>query len=77
MPPLFDLIQRQSGTPWEEMYKVFNMGHRMEIYLAPEHAQAIIDIAAGFGIAARIVGRVEAAPANRLTIISDKGTFEY
>lgn len=77
VPPLFDLIQRQSGTPWEEMYKVFNMGHRMEIYIAPEHAQAIIDIAAGFGIAARIVGRVEAAPANRLTIISDKGTFEY
>ena len=75
VPPLFDLIQRQSGTPWEEMYKVFNMGHRMEIYLAPEHAQAIIDIAAGFGIEARIVGRVEAAPANRLTIISDKGTF--
>lgn len=77
VPPLFDLIQRQSGTPWEEMYKVFNMGHRMEIYLAPEHAQAIIDIAAGFSIEARIVGRVEAAPANRLTIISDKGTFEY
>lgn len=77
VPPLFDLIQRQSGTPWEEMYKVFNMGHRMEIYLAPEHAQAIIDIAAGFGIEARIVGRVEAAPSNRLTIISDKGTFEY
>ncbi len=77
VPPLFDLIQRQSGTPWEEMYKVFNMGHRMEIYLAPEHAQAIVDIAAGFGIEARIVGRVEAAPANRLTIISDKGTFEY
>ena len=77
VPPLFDLIQRQSGTPWEEMYKVFNMGHRMEIYLAPEHAQAIIDIAAGFGIEAHIVGRVEAAPANRLTIISDKGTFEY
>ena len=77
VPPLFDLIQRQSGTPWEEMYKVFNMGHRMEIYLAPEHAQAIIDIAAGFGIEARIVGRVEAALANRLTIISDKGTFEY
>lgn len=77
VPPLFDLIQRQSGTPWEEMYKVFNMGHRMEIYIAPDHAQAIIDIAAGFGIEARIVGRVEAAPANRLTIISEKGTFEY
>ena len=77
VPPLFDLIQKQSGTPWQEMYKVFNMGHRMEIYLAPEHAQAIIDIAGSFGIEARIVGRVEEAPANRLTIISDKGTFEY
>lgn len=77
VPPLFDLIQRQSGTPWQEMYKVFNMGHRMEIYLAPENAQAIIDIAESYGIKARIVGRVEAADTNRLTIISDKGTFEY
>lgn len=77
VPPLFDLIQHQSGTPWQEMYKVFNMGHRMEIYLAPEHAQAIIDTAAQFGIEARIVGRVEEAETNRLTIISDKGTFEY
>lgn len=77
VPPLFDLIQRQSGTPWQEMYKVFNMGHRMEIYLALEHAQAIIDTAAQFGIEARIVGRVEEADTNRLTIISDKGTFEY
>ena len=77
VPPLFDLIQRQSGTPWQEMYKVFNMGHRMEIYLAPENAQAIIDIAESYGIEARIVGRVEAADTNRLTIISDKGTFEY
>ena len=77
VPPLFDLIQRQSGTPWQEMYKVFNMGHRMEIYVAPEHAQAIIDTAAQFGIEARIVGRVEEAASNLLTIISDKGTFEY
>lgn len=77
VPPLFDLIQRQSGTPWQEMYKVFNMGHRMEIYVAPEHAQAIIDTAAQFGIEARIVGRVEEAASNHLTIISDKGTFEY
>lgn len=77
VPPLFDLIQRQSGTPWQEMYKVFNMGHRMEIYVAPEHAQAIIDTAAQFGIEARIVGRVEEAASNRLTIISDKGSFEY
>lgn len=77
VPPLFDLIQRQSGTPWQEMYKVFNMGHRMEIYVAPEHAQAIIDTATQFGIEARIVGRVEEATSNHLTIISDKGTFEY
>lgn len=77
IPPLFDLIQKQSGTPWQEMYKVFNMGHRMEIYLAPVHAQAVIDTAAEFGIDARIVGCVEEAPANRLTIISAKGTFEY
>lgn len=77
VPPLFNLIQRQSGTPWQEMYKVFNMGHRMEIYLAPDHAQAVIDTAEQFGIEARIVGRVEEAAANRLTIISEKGTFEY
>ena len=77
VPPLFDLIQRQSGTPWQEMYKVFNMGHRMEIYLAPEHAAEVIATAESFGIEARIVGRVEAADTNRLTITSEKGTFEY
>ena len=77
VPPLFELIQKQSGTDWKEMYKVFNMGHRMEIYLKPEHAARVIEIAGSFGIEARIIGRVEAADANRLTIISDKGTFEY
>lgn len=77
VPPLFELIQKQSGTDWAEMYKVFNMGHRMEIYVAPEYAQQIIDIAATFGIEGRIVGRVEDASENRLTIKSDKGTFEY
>ena len=77
IPPLFKLIQEQSGTDWKEMYKVFNMGHRMEIYLAPEDAQAVIDIAASFGIEAQIVGRVEDAPANKLTITSPYGTFEY
>ncbi len=77
IPPLFKLIQEQSGTDWKEMYKVFNMGHRMEIYLAPEDAQAVIDIAASFGIEAQIVGRVEDAPANKLTISSPYGTFEY
>lgn len=77
VPPLFDLIQRQSGTDWAEMYKVFNMGHRMEIYLPREYADKVIEISESFGIEARIVGRVEDAPENRLTIISDKGVFEY
>ena len=77
VPPLFDMIQRESGTDWAEMYKVFNMGHRMEIYLSPEYAQQVIDIAAEYGIEGRIVGRVEDADANRLTIISEKGRFEY
>ncbi|MCM1448850.1 MAG: AIR synthase-related protein [Clostridiales bacterium] len=77
VPPLFDLIQRESGTDWAEMYKVFNMGHRMEVYLPAEHAQRVIEIAAEFGIDARIVGRVEAADAPSLTIISEKGKFEY
>ncbi len=76
-PPLFELIARESGTPYEEMYRVFNMGHRMEIYLSPKHAQSVIDIAQELGVDARIIGHVEEAPANRLTIISDKGTFEY
>ncbi|MCI9608481.1 MAG: phosphoribosylformylglycinamidine cyclo-ligase [Muribaculaceae bacterium] len=77
VPPLFKLIQKESGTDWAEMYKVFNMGHRMEIYLAPEHAQAVIDISRSFGIDAKIIGRVEDAPASHLTIKSEFGTFEY
>jgi phosphoribosylformylglycinamidine cyclo-ligase len=77
VPPLFELIHRESGTDWHEMYKVFNMGHRMEIYVKPQDAQAIIDISNRFGIEARIIGRVEDAEQNHLTIVSDKGTFEY
>lgn len=77
VPPLFDLIQRESGTDWKEMYKVFNMGHRMEIYVKPEVAQRVIAISESMGIPARIVGRVEDSESNRLTIISEKGTFEY
>jgi phosphoribosylformylglycinamidine cyclo-ligase len=77
VPPLFELIQSQSGTDWQEMYKVFNMGHRMEIYLPERYAAQVIDIANSFGVEARIVGRVEDAPANSLTIKSDKGTFTY
>lgn len=76
-PPLFRIIQEQSGTDWKEMYKVFNMGHRMEVYVAPEDVQAVIDVAKSFNIDARIVGRVDDAPANRLTIKSEHGVFEY
>ena len=77
IPPLFKLIQEQSGTDWKEMYKVFNMGHRLEVYLRPEKAQRVIEIAKSFSIDAQIIGRVEDAPANHLTIVSEKGTFEY
>ena len=76
-PPLFKLIQEQSGTDWKEMYKVFNMGHRMEIYLSPEYAEEIIKIAQSFNIDARIVGRVEDSQENKLTILSEYGKFEY
>lgn len=76
-PPLFKLIQKQSGTDWKEMYKVFNMGHRMEIYLSPEDANDVINIAQSFGIEAQIVGRVEESEKTKLTIISEYGTFEY
>lgn len=82
VPPLFRTIQQQSGTDWAEMYKVFNMGHRMEIYLSPEHAQQVIDIARSFDIDAQIIGRVEALPADsdkprELIIRSEFGEFTY
>ena len=77
IPPLFKLIREQSGTDWAEMYKVFNMGHRMEIYLSPDKAEKVIEISKSFGIDARVIGRVEDAPANRLTILSEYGSFEY
>ncbi|MDE6310633.1 MAG: phosphoribosylformylglycinamidine cyclo-ligase [Muribaculaceae bacterium] len=77
VPPLFKLIQEQSGTDWKEMYKVFNMGHRMEIYVEPRYADRIIEIAECYGIPAQVVGRVEAAEINRLTITGAHGTFEY
>ena len=77
-PPLFALIARESGTDWMEMYKVFNMGHRMEIYVAPENARAVIELSERFGIPARIIGRVEDnADGNLLTIKSEHGIFEY
>lgn len=77
VPPLFKLIQEQSGTDWQEMYKVFNMGHRMEIYIAPEYAQSVIDISKSFNIDARIIGRVEVSDKTELTIKSELGCFNY
>jgi phosphoribosylformylglycinamidine cyclo-ligase len=77
VPPLFKLIQEESSTDWKEMYKVFNMGHRMEIYVSPELAESIIAISNSFGIAAQIVGHVEAFDGKKLTIESPYGTFEY
>ena len=76
-PPLFKLIQEQSGTDWKEMYKVFNMGHRMEIYLKEEHAQEIINISKEFGVDAKIIGRVEKYKGKKLTIKSQYGEFVY
>jgi phosphoribosylformylglycinamidine cyclo-ligase len=77
IPPLFDLIQKESQTEWKEMYKVFNMGHRMEIYVSPEKAEQIIAISKSFNIDAQIVGRVEASDTKKLTITSPYGIFEY
>ena len=77
VPPLFQLIQKHSGTSWSEMYKVFNMGHRMEIYLPEANAQQVIDIARSFRIDAQIVGRVEQSDKRELIIESDKGRFLY
>jgi phosphoribosylformylglycinamidine cyclo-ligase len=77
VPPLFAMIQSESNTAWQEMYKVFNMGHRMEIYCAPEVANEIISISQQFNIDARIVGRVEKNNGKKLTITSAKGEFTY
>jgi phosphoribosylformylglycinamidine cyclo-ligase len=77
VPPLFKIIQEQSGTDWDEMYEVFNMGHRFEIYLPEEYAQAVIDISKSFSVDAQIIGRVETAEKKMLTIKSDMGEFVY
>ncbi|MCB9184964.1 MAG: phosphoribosylformylglycinamidine cyclo-ligase [Flavobacteriales bacterium] len=76
-PPLFGAIQRMSGTDWREMYKVFNMGHRMEFYVPASRAEEIIAISESFGIAARVVGRVEASPSKEVLLSSPHGTFTY
>ncbi len=77
VPPLFKLIHEQSGTEWKEMYKVFNMGHRMEIYLPVQFAKEIIAVSENFGVDARIIGRVEAYEGKKLTIKSEYGEFIY
>lgn len=77
VPPLFRIIQEESGTDWKEMYKVFNMGHRFEIYTSPEVAEEIISIAGSFNIDARIVGRVEPFEGKKLTIKTEEGEFVY
>ncbi len=76
-PPLFEMIQAESKTPWQEMYKVFNMGHRMEVYVSEELAPEIIRISEQFGIAAQVVGRVEAADHKRVTISSQHEEYTY
>ena len=77
VPPLFKLIQENSGTDWKEMYQVFNMGHRMELYVDPAVAEEIIKISESFNVGAQIIGRVEASAEKKLTIKSEHGTYEY
>lgn len=77
IPPLFQLIHQESGTDWKEMYKVFNMGHRMELYVPEAIAQDIIDISTSFGVPAQIIGSVESSVTTRATITSQHGVFEY
>ncbi len=77
LPPLFKIIQEQSGTPWEEMYRVFNMGHRFEIYTDEKTAEEIIGISSSFNIQAKVIGHAEAASSRKLTVKSAFGTFIY
>ena len=77
VPPLFKLIQQESKTDWKEMYQVFNMGHRMELYVNPEIADEVIAISKSFNVDAQIVGRVEASEEKKLTIKSEFGEFQY
>lgn len=77
IPPLFNIIKNESGASWHEMYKVFNMGHRMELYLNEEYAEDIIAVSKSFGVDAKIIGRVEQALAKKLSIKTPNGVFEY
>ena len=76
-PPLFRIIQEESKTPWSEMYKVFNMGHRMEIYVPQQVAGDIIEISRSFGVDARVLGHVEAAESAEVVLESGYGNFKY
>jgi phosphoribosylformylglycinamidine cyclo-ligase len=77
VPPLFELIQQESGAEWKEMYKVFNMGHRMELYVTPDCADELIAVSQHYRVDAQVIGRVASAPQATLTIRSDKGEFRY
>ena len=77
VPPLFKLIKKESGTSWKEMYKVFNMGHRMELYVSKDCSDEIINISKSFGVEAKIIGRVEDSNKKKLSIISENGSYFY
>ena len=77
LPPLFKMIKEESGTDWQEMYKVFNMGHRMELYVPEDVAEDIIAISESFNVDAQVIGRVENCTEKKLTIDSEFGTFIY
>src|SRR3546814_4715124 len=76
-PPLFHLIQEQSGTAWVEMYKVFNMGHRMELYVPEKIADDLIAISIGFGVDAQVIGRVTPSEGKKVSILSEVGSLIY
>jgi phosphoribosylformylglycinamidine cyclo-ligase len=77
VPPLFEMIQSESGAAWKEMYQVFNMGQRLEVYLAPEYAEQVLKLAADLGIDAQVIGQVEDAEKNEVIVESAHGTFQY
>jgi phosphoribosylformylglycinamidine cyclo-ligase len=77
IPPLFKMIHEESGTEWKEMYKVFNMGHRMEIYTDPKTAEGIIEISKSFNVDAQIIGHVEDHEGPQVTVSTENGTFIY
>jgi phosphoribosylformylglycinamidine cyclo-ligase len=77
IPPLFRMIQQESGADWREMYKVFNMGHRLELYVPEETADEVVEIARSFNVDAQVIGRVESSEKKELFIQTEHGVFEY